>query len=599
MKNQNLKNLSILFLLFVSPFVVGAAKTPEEAVFMSLETNPEVQMRWHTFQSAGFDTQVARGGYFPSIDATAGSGRQSRDFDGRGNFQTNRIELSLTQMLFDGFKTRSEVEGLEKAQQVRLFELLGAVDDTALEALRAYDDVQRYRTLLDLTRLSYDRHLEIESQIRAQVGQGVARGADLSQVTGRVARAKANLLSEVENLHDVTSRYLRVVGELPANDAESLELRYGSLPSDVQDVLYAAYQGNSSFHAAIKNIEVAQSAVKIGKADYFPKVELRASTGLRQNMGSFYDDRFDSRSFGNDAMIELSFTYNLYRGGADRATISNSIALVDEARSQRDQACNSLRQTVQIAYNHTQRIQERLDALTTHRDSSDRVRRANMDQFKLGLRTLQGVLDSENEYFAASRSLIEAQHERTMAHVALMAATGELLPALNISESSLMFLGDNGDLGSINVDPSSACPTISPRSLGLEDLVIASYSFSTDVLFDSDQSILTTGASNILDQLIADLTEIEGAVKISINGHSDNSGVEALNIPLSQERAKSVRDYLLIQGRTTDFIEVNGYGSSQPLSSNDTDEGRRLNRRVEVIASIPERTREIINYVNP
>ncbi|MCA1769610.1 MAG: TolC family protein, partial [Halomonas sp.] len=121
-----------------------------EAVRQSLATNPEVHAAWNALRAAGNDVGVARGNYLPSIDASAGIGLEDREFDQRGSYDTSFAELTLSQMIWDGFATRSEVERLDRAKLVRYYELLGASENVALEASRAYLDVSRYRELVRL-----------------------------------------------------------------------------------------------------------------------------------------------------------------------------------------------------------------------------------------------------------------------------------------------------------------------------------------------------------------------------------------------------------------------------------------------------------------
>ena len=71
------------------------------------------------------------------------------------------------------------------------------------------------------------------------------------------------------------------------------------------------------------------------------------------------------------------------------------------------------------------------------------------------------------------------------------------------------------------------------------------------------------------------------ALKIEISGHTDNVGAESFNELLSQKRADAVVDYLLSKGIDKKRLLAKGYGQSNPVNSNDTDEGRAANRRTE------------------
>ncbi|MBD3218923.1 MAG: OmpA family protein, partial [candidate division Zixibacteria bacterium] len=72
-------------------------------------------------------------------------------------------------------------------------------------------------------------------------------------------------------------------------------------------------------------------------------------------------------------------------------------------------------------------------------------------------------------------------------------------------------------------------------------------------------------------------------VKLEIAGHTDISGPRDYNVQLSQRRAEAVRDYFIEQGIAPDRLVAKGYGPDKPKYDNDTAEGRRKNRRVELI----------------
>jgi outer membrane protein OmpA-like peptidoglycan-associated protein len=73
------------------------------------------------------------------------------------------------------------------------------------------------------------------------------------------------------------------------------------------------------------------------------------------------------------------------------------------------------------------------------------------------------------------------------------------------------------------------------------------------------------------------------SARIRVSGHTDNLGNPKKNQALSEARAKSVRDYLMARGIDGSRIEAVGYGDQQPVASNDTEEGRQQNRRIEAI----------------
>jgi outer membrane protein OmpA-like peptidoglycan-associated protein len=103
-----------------------------------------------------------------------------------------------------------------------------------------------------------------------------------------------------------------------------------------------------------------------------------------------------------------------------------------------------------------------------------------------------------------------------------------------------------------------------------------------DVLFDTNQSTLKSGAYGTLDRLAAALREKSGR-KVLIEGHTDNVGSDAANQGLSERRAQSVQLALTKRGVARDQITAIGKGENFPVASNDDANGRQANRRVELI----------------
>ena len=111
----------------------------------------------------------------------------------------------------------------------------------------------------------------------------------------------------------------------------------------------------------------------------------------------------------------------------------------------------------------------------------------------------------------------------------------------------------------------------------------------SDVLFDFNKASLKPGAREKLSKLAGILLAYPGGYRIEIEGHTDAVGSEEYNLKLSQARAESVCEYLKQSSITSDrIIAVRGFGKSKPVASNDTDAGRQVNRRVEIIIADAE-----------
>ncbi|MGM0833615.1 MAG: TolC family outer membrane protein [Pseudomonadota bacterium] len=435
--------------------------TLSSSIQQAIITNPQVNASWANFRASGSDVREAQGGYLPTIDVSAGVGRQDQQNDGRGSYDSDFAELTLTQMVFDGFATRSEVERLDRSRLVAYFELLGASEEIALEAFRTYLDVARYRELVRLAQDNYREHQRVLTQIEERFNSGAGRGVDLEQISGRLALAESNLMSEASNLHDVTARFQRIVGTLPAQNMAPAPSLADDLPTDVSQAIELAFQGNPEFHAAIENIAVQRAEREGARAAFMPRLDIQGSTGTNNQ-----DDSIAGRS--DEHSIQLVASMNLYRGGSDYAAFNAATTRIEQAESQRETACTNVRQTTQIAYNDTQRLKEQLEYLNEHRQSIDRVRGAYQQQFDIGQRTLLDLLDSENEYFEASRAYANAQFDLTLAEARTLAAMGQLMHTLQVTREDIPSLDELGyeDMAD-NIR--MACGVEGPRGFTLDD----------------------------------------------------------------------------------------------------------------------------------
>lgn len=108
----------------------------------------------------------------------------------------------------------------------------------------------------------------------------------------------------------------------------------------------------------------------------------------------------------------------------------------------------------------------------------------------------------------------------------------------------------------------------------------------SDVSFDSGSAAIKPPLRSVLDPFAESLRNDPNA-RLDIIGHTDNTGSDAVNNPLSLARARSVRDYLVERGVAASRIEVSGRGDREPVADNSTEAGRARNRRVEIYLREP------------
>ncbi|MCK0163918.1 TolC family outer membrane protein [Marinobacter sp. S6332] len=567
---------------------INAATTHQDdllsVVKETLETNPELQVRLSAFQASTYDQREAFGGYLPSLDVSAAGGMGDRDYDGRGSYNRNYAEVSLTQMLFDGFRVRNAVARAEHSSRARYYELLDEAETKALEAGEVYLSVLRHRELVTLAQENVANHQRVQRHVSERADRGVSNRADLQQIDGRLSLARSNLMTEIANLQSVTARFQRLVGRFPAEQLSAYEVEEQAVPKELRQVLEAVYANNPALFAAFEEIQASEASYGEAKAGRYPTIELGARHGTYKNNNSF-DKRTNPHSYGEDTVIELRARYNLYRGGSDRAAERAADRRISQAESLRDKACVDLRQTATIAHGDVRNLQVKLDSLSAHREKASGVLGAYREQFDIGRRSLLDVLDSENEFFQAERAYINGSYDLEINRLQTLHSMGRLLDTLYVGSDQLPNLGDINQ--SVKPGSSRYCtlPDEGARSFDrfmkiadTEEIV----TLGSDTLFDVGSAEFKPEAMASLQQFAQRLLE-RGTVKsINVVGHTDSSGSDALNRKLSLARAISVRDALIDSGIANTVMLVSGVGASQPRTSNDTAQGRAMNRRVEV-----------------
>lgn len=425
----NLKTISLaisLLSLTIWAPVQAQTQTLKDSAQKALLTNPEVQAKWHSFQATNSSRQAAFGAYLPNVTLSADAGRDSRDNRiGKSELNRSATALSLNQMIYDGFLTSNQVKQLDHLKRVRFFELQDTSEIITLEVVRAYADVIRFRKLVGLSEENYVRHRAVFEQIQAKSKAGVSRRVDLEQISGRLALAEANLVTETSNLHDVSARFQRLVGSMPAADLENLNSLTKNIPTNISGALNTAFASHPGLMASIENIESVSSGLQSRRSAYQPRLDFKARAERGNNV-----DFISGRSNNNSA--EFVMSWNLFNGGSDKARVQEAADQLNLARDLRDKSCRDIRQTLAIAYNDTRKLTDQLNFLDQHQLSIEKARDAYRQQFDIGQRSLLDLLDTENELYQAKRTFSNAEIDLFFAYARTQAGMGKLHSALGL-----------------------------------------------------------------------------------------------------------------------------------------------------------------------
>jgi adhesin transport system outer membrane protein len=236
------------------------------------------------------------------------------------------------------------------------------------------------------------------------------------------------------------------------------------------------------------------------------------------------------------------------------------------------------------------------------RVAQDRTRKAYLDQFNRGKRSLLDLLDSQNEYFDAERSHISAVTDLVAAQSSTLANMGLLLASLDvgglnsdkIAGMDLDLTRDPSDSNAKalcpgepeRVIPASAADALASLSEGNDRyraVAGGGIALEVNVQFEFNSAEIATAYDSEIG-VAAQVMKDNPGVRTVVEGYTDSVGDEKYNQWLSERRAQAVRDILVKQyGVDASQITAVGRGEGAPVASNSTEEGKASNRRVELV----------------
>ncbi|GGI87409.1 channel protein TolC [Shewanella hanedai] len=426
------------------------SQTLEQAVAQTLDTNPEIRIAFNRFKAREEQVNQAIAGYMPTVDLTGGYGWEQTnspstrrkknqgevDEDGVIGLERGEAGFSIKQMLFDGFYTSSEVDRFSFEASADQWALFSAAEDMALDVTKVYINYIRTEQVVMLAEKNLLSHQDIYDQIKQRTDSGLGSIADLSQITGRLARANANLISAKNNFFDAKAQFIKVVASepqdliIPVPDDEML-------PEDLNTSILLAQENHPIIKSATSDIEAAKNEKSSTQSNYYPKLSLDLAGNWNNNLnGEDGFSRISSSNVGghsNDLVAMVRIKYNLFSGGKDLAREKEAAYKIGEAKEIRQRAYRQVVEGVSLAWNAYELLEPQKLYIREHVIAAKDTQVAYNQQFNLGQRTLLDLLDTENELFEARKDYIETEYDQVISEYRVLNSTGRLLESLRVT----------------------------------------------------------------------------------------------------------------------------------------------------------------------
>lgn len=403
---------------------LAKADTLKEAILQTMKTNPDVLYSIKSWLASGQGIDKAKGGYFPKLDVTADVGPQhAKNYD--TNFDYNTLTtsgagVSLRQLVFDGFATQSDVASNKNHTLAQTYQVLATANDTALLAAKAYLDVLTSQKIVSFAQDNYTTMQKI-----ADVAQNKGNKADISLAQGRVALAKADLLSAQNSYSDAQTVYYKIVGAAPQNLTMPIEPADNLLPDSKNMTVKNAINNHPMLKSSEASINEARSQYEGTKSNYYPHVdavlEARADDNLYGVNGTQANEQ---------ALLELS--YNLFNGGSDRANEKQAGYLVDQAQKSRDLIYTQVVEKARVSWDELNTSKGRIPYLKQHWDSADVSENSYYEEYKKGKRSLVDLLNTEEELYRSKVDYANGQSNVLFSKYWILNSEGFLLSYFQI-----------------------------------------------------------------------------------------------------------------------------------------------------------------------
>ncbi len=402
-----------------------------ETVGTTLNTNPDIHVGQYNVEAADQLRKQARGGYFPVVDIVLATGKENSNntTTRAANLDDLRLtrddrSIRVTQLLYDGFSTRNFVKQQTALLDSAVARLGSTRENVSLRAIQVYLEVLKRDAVVSLASENLRQHDSTLGKIRERFESGVGTKVDVVQTQGRRAQAKSAVMLTERDAKNGRAEFYRVVGE-NAVDLDNPDPITG-LPGSLGEALEIAYRNNPSLIAAEAELQAAIASRKQARGSFHPRLDIEL--GVTRN-----EDVDGSIGANDDETAVVRMTYNVFRGGADRARVNETEAREFAARESLRSNRLAVEEDVTLIWNELQDILIRLEYLKAHVESTEEVLKVYNEQLGLGKRTLLDLLDVQNELLRARIAYLSGQYTARLARYRVLASAGRLLDSLGLN----------------------------------------------------------------------------------------------------------------------------------------------------------------------
>jgi len=402
------------------------AESLPEALAKAYQTNPQLNAERARQRATDENVPQALAGYRPQIVASLSAGLQAvRNLLPDNMVQSAalkpwQIGVTVSQTLFNGFKTANSVRVAELQVQSGREALRNVGQGVLLDAATAYSNVLANQSLVEAQRSNVEFLRETLRITQRRLKNGDVTETDTAQAEARLSRGLADLNAAEVNLAVSQATYTQVIGNPPAQlrPAETVD-RYG--PRTREDAISMAFKENPAVTAAGFDVDVASTSIHVAESSLMPTVTVQGSASRARDT-----DTSLTTTATDQASIIGQITQPIYDGGTAASQTRQAKEMAAQSRMVLDQVRNQARTAAVSAWVANEGAKVAVTASESEVRAAGIALEGVRKEALAGQRTTVDVLNSQQDLISAKARLIGAQRDRVIASYTLLTAVGRL-----------------------------------------------------------------------------------------------------------------------------------------------------------------------------